>query len=199
MGRLGCGIILLNCCKWLQINRTFFQGITMPVRHSDRRNGFSCCLYRTFVTWKLVLGSNKLAEGLPTRWRPLYDRYGPVRPGPPPPLRCALARTPNNPCYREATTPTRQSGCKTGCERGYAAKTLRCQFKEECVRHPQRRTSALSFPLRPVVSGLGVLQSLFSFQRFCFPLLVLWSVVTWSRCPIVPLSHFSFSAWPSGL
>jgi hypothetical protein len=105
---------------------------------------------------------------------------------PPPQLRCALARTPNNPGYREATTPTRQSGCKTRCERGYAAKTLRCQFKEECVRHPPTAASALSFTLRPVVSGLGVLQSLFSFQRFCFPLLVLWSMVAWSRCLIVP-------------
>ena len=59
---------------------------------------------------------------------------------PPPPLRCALARTPNNPCYREATTPTRQSGCKTRCESGYAATMLRCQFKQECVlpRHGRR-------------------------------------------------------------
>ena len=56
VGRLGDEIILLNCCKCLQISRTFFQVITMPVRHSDRSNGFSCCLYRTFVTWKLVLG-----------------------------------------------------------------------------------------------------------------------------------------------
>ena len=48
----------------------------------DAFPGFSCCLYRTFVTWKLVLGHNRLAEGLPTRWRPLYDDYGPVRRGP---------------------------------------------------------------------------------------------------------------------
>jgi hypothetical protein len=27
-GRLGGEIILLNCCKWLQINRTFYQAIT---------------------------------------------------------------------------------------------------------------------------------------------------------------------------
>ena len=26
-------------------------------------------------------GATTLAEGLPTRWRPLYDDYGPVRPG----------------------------------------------------------------------------------------------------------------------
>jgi hypothetical protein len=25
MGRLGSGIILLNCCKYLQINKTIFQ------------------------------------------------------------------------------------------------------------------------------------------------------------------------------
>jgi hypothetical protein len=104
---------------------------------------------------------------------------------PPPPFRCALARTPNNPCYREATTPTRQSGCKTRWERGYAANaTMPVQGR---VREtPPTAASALSFTLRPVVSGLGVLQSLFSFQRFCFPLLVLWSVIAWSRCLIVP-------------
>ena len=103
--------------------------------------GFSCCPYRTFVTWKLVLGQPRLAEGLRTRWRPLYDHYGPVSgqassAAP----RCAVARTPNNPCYREATTPTRQSGCKTRCESDYAATTLRCQFKQECVlpRHGRR-------------------------------------------------------------
>ena len=28
----------------------------MPVRYSDRSNGFSCCLDRTFVTWKLGAG-----------------------------------------------------------------------------------------------------------------------------------------------
>jgi hypothetical protein len=33
------------------------------------------------VTWKLGAGLLKLAEGLPTRWRPLYDDYGPARPG----------------------------------------------------------------------------------------------------------------------
>src|ERR1035441_6013321 len=98
MGWLGGEIILPNCCKRLQINSTFFQGITMPVRHSDPRNGFSGCLYRTFVTCKLVLGYGaQLAEGLPTRWRPLYDHYGPVAAKPPPPLRCALARNPQQP------------------------------------------------------------------------------------------------------
>ena len=33
------------------------------------------------MTWRMVLGPPRLAEGLPTRWRPLYDDYGPVRPG----------------------------------------------------------------------------------------------------------------------
>jgi hypothetical protein len=28
MGRLGGEIISLNCCKWLQINRPFFQAVT---------------------------------------------------------------------------------------------------------------------------------------------------------------------------
>ena len=196
MGRLGGEIILLNCCKWLQISRTFFQVITMPVRHSDRRNGFSCCLYRTFVTWKLVLGPTRLAEGLPTRWRPLYDDYGPVRPGLLRRSAVPSPEPPTTPAIAEATTPTRQSGCKTRCERGYAARTLRCQFKEECVRHVQRRISALSFPLRPVVSGLGVLQFFSAFSVSAFPArpVVRGRVVPLSHCP-----NFSFSAWPSRL
>ena len=39
----------------------------------------------------------RLAEGLPTRWRPLYDHYGPVRPGL---LRCSAVPSPEPP-----TTP----------------------------------------------------------------------------------------------
>ena len=31
-GRLGNEIISLNCCKWLQINRTFFQAVTARLR-----------------------------------------------------------------------------------------------------------------------------------------------------------------------
>jgi hypothetical protein len=38
---------------------------------SELRNGFPCSLYWAFVTWKLVLGYHRLAEGLRTRWRPL--------------------------------------------------------------------------------------------------------------------------------
>ena len=110
----------------------------MPVRHSDRRQGFSHCLYKAFVTWKLGWAKQP-AEGLPTRWRPLYDRYGPVRPRL---LRCSAVPSPEPP-----TTP-------------------------------------------------AIVRLLFSFQRFCLPLLVLWSV---SRGPVVSLSHFSFSVWPSGL
>src|ERR1039458_6181302 len=75
----------------------------MPVRHSDRRNGFSCRLYRTFVTWKLVLGdpipSGRATDALEAIIRRL--RASAARPAPP--LRWALARTPNNPCHREAT------------------------------------------------------------------------------------------------
>ena len=71
----------------------------------------------------------KLAEGLPTRWRPLYDHYGPAWPG--------LLRRSAVPSPEPPTTPA-------------------------IVRLP------------------------FSFQRFCFPLLVLRSVVAWSRCLIVP-------------
>src|ERR1039458_9758256 len=96
MGRLGGEIILLNCCNWLQISRAFFQVITVL------SEGKSCCLYRTFVTWKWVLGptaSGRATDALEAIIRPL--RASAARP--PPPLRCALARTPNNPCYREAT------------------------------------------------------------------------------------------------
>src|ERR1039458_4143032 len=96
MGRLGGEIILLNCCKKLQISRTLFQVVAVLAE------GKSCCLYRTFVTWKLGCWAPfKLAEGLPTRWRPLYDHYGPVRPGllrrcavpsPEPPITSAIVR-----------------------------------------------------------------------------------------------------------
>jgi hypothetical protein len=99
MGRLGGEIILLNCCKRLQISRTFFQVVAVLAE------GKSCCLYRTFVTWKLGAGlpPPHIAEGLPTRWRPLYDHYGPVRPGllrrsavpaPEPPTTPAIVRLP---------------------------------------------------------------------------------------------------------
>src|ERR1019366_7954752 len=40
-------------------------------------------------------------------------------------------RTPNSPYHQKATTPTRQSGCKTRRERGYSAKTLRCLLGEK--------------------------------------------------------------------
>jgi hypothetical protein len=88
MVRLGGEIILLNCCKWLQMRQDFLSGYG--------------CLYRTFVTWKLVLGlaptSGRATDVLEAIIRRLWA--SPARP--PPPLRCALARTPNNPCYREA-------------------------------------------------------------------------------------------------
>jgi hypothetical protein len=96
MGRLGGEIILLNCCKRLQISRTFFQVVAVLAE------GKSCCLYRTFVTWKLGAGLNtsgRAADALEAIIR--RSRASAARP--PPPLRCALARTPNNPCYREAT------------------------------------------------------------------------------------------------
>ena len=124
MGRLGGEIILLNCCKRLQISRTFFQVVAVLAE------GKSCCLYRTFVTWKLGCWAPfQLAEGLPTRWRPLYDHYGPVRPR----------------LLRRSAVPSPEP------------------------------------PTTPAIERLP-----FSFQRFCFPLLVRWSVAAWSRCLIVP-------------
>jgi len=94
MGCFGGEIILLNRCKWL---RTFFQVVTVL------SEGKSCCLYRTFVTWKLVLGPTMLPEGLPTRWRRLYDDYGPMRPGLL--LRSAVPspEPPTTLCYRGTT------------------------------------------------------------------------------------------------
>jgi hypothetical protein len=67
-------------------------------------------------------------EGLPTRRRPLYDDYGPVKPG----------------LLRRSAVPSAEP------------------------------------PTTPAITRL-----LFSFQRFCFPLLELWSAVAWSRC-IIP-------------
>ena len=72
----------------------------------------------------LPTASGRAPDALEAIIRPLQDSAA----TPPPLLRRALARTPNNPCYREATTPRRPSGCKTPCERGYSLETLR--FKE---------------------------------------------------------------------
>jgi hypothetical protein len=72
-------------------------------------------------------GVPQLVEGLPTRWRPLYDNYGPVKSG----------------LLRRSVVPSAEP------------------------------------PTTPAIARL-----LFSFQRFCFPLLVLWSAVAWSHCLI---------------
>jgi hypothetical protein len=50
---------------------------------------------------------------------------------PPPPLRCALAKTPNNPCYREATIQRGNPAAKLAASAAYAAKTLQCQLGEK--------------------------------------------------------------------
>jgi hypothetical protein len=50
MGRLGGEIILPNCCKWLQINRTFFQVVTVlsegkfSARQPTPSSGGATCL-----------------------------------------------------------------------------------------------------------------------------------------------------------
>ena len=86
---------------------------------------------------------------------------------PPPLLRCALARTPNNPCDREATTPTRPSGCKLD---GSAA----IQQKRYDARWGKRTMSKefLTFQLAPPVptavlgqpAGVGALTAVSSLR-----------------------------------
>jgi hypothetical protein len=66
-------------------------------------SGFSSCLYRTFVTWKWVLGSKQAGGRAPDALEAIIRRLRASAARPPPPLRCALAKTPNNRCYREAT------------------------------------------------------------------------------------------------
>ena len=141
MVALGGEIILLNCCKWLQMRQDFLSGYG--------------CLYRKFVTWKMVLGHDRLAEELPTRWRPLYDDYGPVRPG--------LLRRSAVPSPEPRTTP---AVVRVRLQRGNPAAKLAAsagmqqnatipdQGRER--ETPPTAASALSFLLRPVVSGLGV-------------------------------------------
>src|ERR1017187_3498227 len=115
-------------------------------------------------------GLSTLAEGLPTRWRALYDDYGPVRPGPFRRSAVPSAEPPTTPAIARLRLQRGNPAPKLAASAAHAAKTPRCQVKEACVRQPPKAVSALSFPVRPVVSGLGV-----------------------------SLSHFSFSVWPSGL
>jgi hypothetical protein len=63
----------------------------MPVGHFHRRNGFSCCLYRTFVAWKLVPGSTKVGRRAPDALEAIIRALWAIAAKPPSLLRCALA------------------------------------------------------------------------------------------------------------
>jgi len=53
---LGAGIINMSLNSQRSLPR-WPRSRAMPARHFHRRNGFSCRLYRPFVTWKSVPGS----------------------------------------------------------------------------------------------------------------------------------------------
>ena len=97
MGRLRGKTILLNCCKEAANQQDFLSGCCCSSRRQIQLPLQDIC------NMEIGAGVQPASGRATDALEAIIRRLRASTAGLPPPLRCALARTPNNPCYREAT------------------------------------------------------------------------------------------------